>query len=83
VEGRIDIRAWTEAMLREHAREVRGWPERDGRHDYLFDMPVRSLTAERAARLAAERARLAEALEALRGTTPEAAWLADIDALGI
>ena len=49
-------------------------------YDYLFDLPVRSLTPERAARLKDEARRRAVAVVALEVMKPEQAWLGDLDA---
>ena len=96
IDKTIDLAAWSEAELARHAR-ARGWPaggsvetpedgedeEKPHRYDYLFNMPVRSLTPARYARLLEERDREAAAAEALARLRPETAWLADIAALQI
>ena len=76
----IDLTAFDDALFAEHAAR-HGWPPVSGKHDYLYNMPMSSLTNERFARLEAERARCADALETLRRLTPEAAWLADLERL--
>jgi DNA topoisomerase-2 len=57
-----------------------GYPDLDG-YDYLIQMPISSLTSERRDQLVADAASKAEALEAVRGTTPVAMWTRELDEL--
>lgn len=80
VARRLDVTG-EESAVHEHCG-LRGWPRDSSASgfDYLTSMPVSSLTRERHARLSKDLDGKRRRLEEIRKTTPEGAWLAEIDA---
>lgn len=80
-QGEIDLCApANDAEVSAHLSEC-GLEPVDGSFDYLLDMKMRSLTAERSAQLGHEVLRVEKELEAMRSTTPTEEWRRELLAL--
>jgi DNA topoisomerase-2 len=59
----------------------RGFAMMAASFDYLLNLPIKTLTAERVAKLRADLEKMESALDALRATTPQRLWLDDLERL--
>ncbi|KAI5187861.1 DNA topoisomerase II [Nematocida homosporus] len=80
VSGELQIVRRSESEV-EADLERAEYARKEGSYDYLLNMSISTLTAERQAKLAAEAEAAAAAEAAVRAQTPEDMWLADLDAL--
>lgn len=78
LEETVDLRRKTQTEV-DAVLKAKAYDMIDDKYDYLVDMKLGSLTNERVAKLNSERETYQLALDNVRGTTPNAMWLNDLD----